>query len=230
MFTGICGPNKSQARHHCSDEYIVFKGTITVKNPNNDAYEKKLAFKNNAPFISWISKINNTLIDNAEVLNIVTSIYKFFEYSKNCSKTSGSLWNYYSDDPISGVEDNINYSVKDSKSFDYKTSITGKLEGKNATKDVEIAVSLKHVSNFQRALDIPLINCEVSLTLTWSENFVLTSKGTRDVNPNANPAVVHINNPADATLKITHTKLYVSLDQLYVLLDQFKTIINCWSI
>ena len=74
MFTGICGPNKSQARHHWSDEYTVFKGTIAVKNPNNDAYDKKLAFKNNAPFISWISKINNTLIDNVEVLDIVTSM------------------------------------------------------------------------------------------------------------------------------------------------------------
>ena len=49
-----------------SDAYIVVKGTITVTDPNNDAYDNKLAFKNNEPFISCISKINNTLIDNAE--------------------------------------------------------------------------------------------------------------------------------------------------------------------
>ena len=48
-----------------SDTYIVVKGKITVTNPNNDAYGKKLAFKNNAPFLSCILKINNTLIDNA---------------------------------------------------------------------------------------------------------------------------------------------------------------------
>ena len=47
------------------DAYIVVKGKITVTNPNNDAYDKKLAFKNNAPFLSCILKINNTLIDNA---------------------------------------------------------------------------------------------------------------------------------------------------------------------
>ena len=89
---------------------------------------KKLAFKNNAPFVSCISKINNTLTDNVEDLDIVMPMYNLFEYSKNYSKTTGSLWNYYRDEPNSGVggpNNNINYSMKDSKSFDYKTSITG---------------------------------------------------------------------------------------------------------
>ena len=50
-----------------SDAYIAVRRTITVADPNNDGYEKKLAFKNNALFISYISKIKNILIDNAEV-------------------------------------------------------------------------------------------------------------------------------------------------------------------
>ena len=54
-----------------SDAFIAVKGKITVTNPNNNGYDKKLAFKNNAPFLSCISKINNTLIDNAEDLDIV---------------------------------------------------------------------------------------------------------------------------------------------------------------
>ena len=58
-----------------SDAYIVVEGKITVTNPNNDAYYKKLALKNNAPFLSCISKINNTLIDNAENLDIVMPMY-----------------------------------------------------------------------------------------------------------------------------------------------------------
>ena len=74
----------------CSDAYIVVKGTITVPEPDNDAYDKKLAFKNNIPFISCISKINNTLIDNAEDLDIVISVYNLIEYNKNYSKTTGS--------------------------------------------------------------------------------------------------------------------------------------------
>ena len=118
-----------------SDAYIVFKGKIIVTNPNNDAYDKKLAFKNSAPFTSCISKINNALIDNAEDLDIVMPMYNLLEYSKNYRKTVGSLWNCYRDEPNSGTEGNINYSIKNSKSFDYKTSITGKLEGNNVEKD-----------------------------------------------------------------------------------------------
>ena len=80
------------------------------------------------------------------------------------------MWNYYRDEPNSGAVGNINYSIKYSKSFDYKTSIPGKLEGNNAEKDnIEIVAPLKYLSNFWRTLDVPLINCEVSLTLTWSE-------------------------------------------------------------
>ena len=56
-------------------------------------------------------------------------------------------------------------STKDSKSFDYKTSITGKLEGNNTEKEVEIVVSLKHLSNFWRTLHMPLINCEIYLKM-----------------------------------------------------------------
>ena len=56
---------------------------------------------------------------------------------------------------------------------------------------------------------MPLIHCEVSLILTWSENCVLTSKATREADPDANPVVVEINNPTSAVFNITDTKLYV---------------------
>ena len=143
-------------------------------------------------------------------------MYNLLEYSKNYSKTTGSFWNYYRDEPNSGVggaDNNINYSIKDSKSFDYKTSITGKLEGNNTEKEVEIVVPLKYLSNFWRTLNMPLINCEINLILTWSENCVLTSKATRDAVPaqGGNPAVAAVNNPANATIKITEVKLYVTI-------------------
>ena len=135
---------------HFGDAYIVIKGTITVINPNDANYNKKLALKNNAPKFC-ISKINNTLIDNAEDLDIVMSMYNLFEYSKNYRKATRSLWNYYRDEPNGGVggeNNNVNVSIKDSKSFDYKTSITVKLEGINTTKDTEIIMPLKYLSNF----------------------------------------------------------------------------------
>ena len=192
---------------HFSGAYIVVKATIIVRNPDNNAYDKKLALKNSAPFVSCISEINNTLIDNAEDFDVVMPMYNLFEYSKSYSKTTSSLWNYYTDEPNSGLggtDNNINYSIKDSKSFGYKTSITGKLEGNN-TEKVEIVVPLKHLSSFWRRLDMPSINCEINLILTRTENCVLTSKATRDADPNADPAVAAINAPTKATFKITDT-------------------------
>ena len=194
-----------------SDANIVAKGKIIVINLDNDVYDKKLAFKNNAPFTSCILKVNNTLIDNAEDLDIVMPMYNLIEHSKNYRKTTGSIWNYYRHEPSSGGVGNINYSIKDSKSFNYKTSITGKLKVTVEKDDVEIVVLLKYLSNLWRTLDIPLINCEVSLTLTWSENCVITSKATKEADPDADPPVAGINSPTNATFKIKDTKLNVQI-------------------
>ena len=121
-------------------------------------------------------------------------MYNLIEYGKSFSKTSGTLWNYYRDEPNSGAVGDINYSIRGSKSFDYKTSITERLEGNNTEKEVEIVVPLKHLSNFWRTLDMPLINCEINLIFTWSENCVTRSKAIRDVDTNADPAVAAVNN------------------------------------
>ena len=76
---------------------------------------KKIAFENNAPFNSCITKINNTLIINAEDSDIVMPMYNLIEYSRNYRKTTGSLWNYYRDEPNSGFDgegnSRINYSI-----------------------------------------------------------------------------------------------------------------------
>ena len=61
---------------------------------------------------------------------------------------------------------------------------------------------------------MPLINCETSLNLTWSENCVITTKATKDADPDANPPVTAINNPTNATFKINDTKLYVPVVKL----------------
>ena len=92
------------------------------------------------------------------------------------------VWNYYKDEPNSPVADNHNAdSITNSTSFKYKSSITGKIVLNRSTKKVEFAVPLKHLSNFWRTLDVPSINCKVSLTLTWSDNCVLTDMITHVV-------------------------------------------------
>ena len=111
-------------------------------------------------------------------------MYNLLEYNKNYRKTTGSFWNYYRDEPneesTGGGIGAIKYSIRNWKSFDYKTSITGTLEGDNTEKEAEIVVPLKHFINFWRTLDIPLINREINLILAWSENCVLTSKAQKD--------------------------------------------------
>ena len=164
--------------------------------------------KNGAPFISCVSKINNVLIEIAEDLDVAISIYNLIEYAKNYSKTTETLQNFYRDEPNSGLNNGINYCVVDSKSFDYKTKFIESVTNANLIKqNVKVVVPLKHLSKFQKTLDIPLINCEISLVLTWSENCVLTSKSTRTGNYENDPVVSRIYDPADATFKITDTKL-----------------------
>ena len=100
-----------------SDAYIVVKGTIDLLAAAANEYdkaEKDFAFKNNAPFRSCISKINSTLIDNAEDLDIVMPMYNLLKFSQNYSMTSGSLWNYYRDEI-----DDVDGNASDGKSFEY---------------------------------------------------------------------------------------------------------------
>ena len=121
---------------------------------------KATSFKNNAPFINCVSKINGVKSDNAEHLDIVMPMYNLLEYSKNYKKTTGSLWKYYRDEPSNPLS-------SDSESFKYKTSIQRNTynvgdgeEGYDANKvdknETEVVIPLKHLSNFLRSLNIPL--------------------------------------------------------------------------
>ena len=157
-----------------TDSYILVKGTITTTGEGADAgaeradeRDKGVTFKNCAPFSKCISRINNTDIDNAHDIGIVMPMYNLIEYIDNYSKTSGSLWQYYKDDP--------NDNIANSESFKSKVKITGKTPNNGNTKDVEIIVPLKYLSNFWRTLEMPLINCEVNLILTWSKDCVITN-------------------------------------------------------
>ena len=75
-----------------SNVYIIVKGTITIVRPNTEKRNKEITFKNNAPFINCMSKINGIKIDNAEDLDVVMPMYNLLEYSKNYKKTTGILW------------------------------------------------------------------------------------------------------------------------------------------
>ena len=93
--------------------------------------------------------------------------YNLIEYSDNYSKRSRILWQYYRDDP--------NDNITQSESFKYKIKIPGKTPAAGNSKDVEIAVPLKYLSNFRRTPEMLSINCEIDLILTWSEDCVISS-------------------------------------------------------
>ena len=118
-----------------SDAYIALKRNITVTYQDNAKRNKSIAFKNNAPFINYISKINGVQIGNAEDLNVVMPVYNLFEYSKNYRKTTGNLWNYYRDEPNKPLYSN-------SESFKYKTSITGNTDNVGMVKLVMMQTKL----------------------------------------------------------------------------------------
>ena len=93
---------------------------------------------------------------------------------KIIKKTTGSLWNYYRDEPSNPLS-------SDSESFKYKTSIVGKtLEDNDPLTNAKVVIPLKHLTNFWRSLNIPLINCEVELFLTWSKNCLLVDMTERE--------------------------------------------------
>ena len=103
-----------------SDAYILVKGTITVtapgvnNNANNirDKRNRPVILKNNAPFVSCITRINGESIENADDLNIVMSMYNLLEYSKKYRKTIGSLYNYYRDELSDNADDNNFGNIK----------------------------------------------------------------------------------------------------------------------
>ena len=174
--------------------YIVAKGIVTVSADERDRDEmnRQVILKNNTSFISCISRINGVLGENAENLDIVMPMCNLLEYRKNYSKTSASLWNYYSYELTDETNDNNgpNKNVINLKSFKYNTSITESTynvprriagvdgnpvndpnydQNKRGRKEVEIAVPLKDLGNFWSSLNILLLYCEVPLALSWSQ-------------------------------------------------------------
>ena len=191
------------------------------KNRAIDGYNGSLILKNNALFINCISKINNALIDNAEDLDIIMHEYNLIEYIKNYSKNL----------VLYGIKQemfHVTLYITTSEYFKYMASITGKTAHDGNTKEVNFSVTLKHLSNFWRILDMPLISCEVSVTLTWSKNCVITDEATQDADANVNPPVPEIKVSAGAIFEITDTKLNVPVVTLSTQddnksLEQLKT-------
>ena len=151
-------------------------------------------------------------------------MYNLLEYSKNYRKAIGSLYNYYRDEltndniPANNVFNDIR--VVNSNTFKYKNKIIGNTynvaagaagydANKNGTQTIELAIALKYLGNFWRALNIPIISCEVSLELKWNKNCVITSLKRRAIDKNNPPN--RDGAPTCSTLAKNDCKLYTSV-------------------
>ena len=155
-------------------------------------------------------------------------MYNLLEYSKNYRKTIVSLYNYYRDELNDDADNNnfANNNVVSSNTFNYKDKIIGNIYYVDSTivpaaggareanpdydannsgkKSIELAIPLKYLGNFWRALNIPLISCEVSLELKWNKTCVITSQQIGVNLDGGNTAA-----PTGATLTINDCKLYI---------------------
>ena len=129
-------------------------------------------------------------------------MYNLIEYSDNYSDTSGSLWDFKRDEIINNADVT---NDDNAPSFKYKANLIGNTENNGRKNGVKIAVPLKHLSNFWRSLEIPLINCKADLSLKRTENCVLSG------GENINDAGAVANRGTTATFKITDAKLYVPI-------------------
>ena len=128
--------------------------------------------------------MNNTQIDNAEYIDIVTPVYNLIEYSDDYSNTSGSLWQYFKEIPaVNNAGNIVDFNgANATDSFNFKTKITSQTGDNGRMDNVEIMVPLKYLSNFCRTIEMPLINYEVELILTWSANCVIIYTDVADQN------------------------------------------------
>ena len=210
-----------------SDAYILVNCTNTVTantgaNNIRDKKNRKLILKINAPFapINSPTRINGELIEDVDYLDVVMPMYNLLEYSKNYRKTIGSSYNCYRDEltndniPAGNVFNNVR--VVNSNTFKYKNKIIGNTcnagaagydANKNGTQTIELAIPLKYLGNFWRALNMLLISCEVSLELKWNRNCVITSLEQRAIDENDPPN--RDDAPTGSTLAINDCKLYI---------------------
>ena len=127
-----------------SDAYILVTRNITVTGGNNNT---KVAFTNCAPFNKCRTEINETFVDEADIINITMPMCNLLEYSDIYSDTSGSLWNFKRDE----IEEDADLTINNASSFKLYLIGNTVADGANGKKEnVKIAVSLKYLCNFWR--------------------------------------------------------------------------------
>ena len=149
-----------------ADAYILVDGTIRAATAGANT---KLILKNCAPFTKCNLESNDEYVDTAENLDIVMPMYNLIEYSDNYQDSSATLYQYKREEPSANITNDL--TQNNSISFKYKAKLLGDPTVADGIKrlNVKIVVPLKHLSNFFRSLEMPLIDCKIKLNLTWKK-------------------------------------------------------------
>ena len=146
-----------------AEAYILIDGTIRATDAVNAT---RLALENCAPFTKCNLESNDEHVDTAENLAIVMPMYNLIEYSDNYQNSSATLYQYKRDEPPEDY-DVGDLTADNSSSFEYKikllgnvTEVVGNAAGVRRL-NVKVVVPLKHLRNFFRSLEMPLINCKI---------------------------------------------------------------------
>ena len=173
-----------------SEAYILVTGDIAVVNGNNNT---KVAFKNCHPFTRSVIHLNDEHVDTAENLDLTMNLYNLIEYSDNYADTTASLYQYKRQEQPKGNDTNlINVTTDNSSSFKYKSSLLKGLTTRDVAANVnpnianahrlwsnaKIAVPLKYISNFFRALELPLINTKLYIELNCTKHCIISKFAT----------------------------------------------------
>ena len=170
-----------------SDVYILVTGNIKVKN-GDDA--TRVAIKNCHPFTRTSFKLNDEQVDTADNLDLTMNLYNLLEYSDKYADTTGSLYQYQRPEPRD-ANSNVGNLGTALSSLKYQSGLVQKqLTTPNSEnvpantdpnfanihriwKNIRIVVPLKHISNFCRNLQLPLINTKLCMELNWTKYSVL---------------------------------------------------------
>ena len=170
-----------------SDVYILVTGNIKVKN-GDDA--TRVAIKNCHPFTRTSFKLNDEQVDTADNLDLTMNLYNLLEYSDKYADTTGSLYQYQRPEPRD-ANSNVGNLGTALSSLKYQSGLVQKqLTTPNSEnvpantdpnfanihriwKNIRIVVPLKHISNFCRNLELPLINTKLCMELNWTKYSVL---------------------------------------------------------
>ena len=138
-----------------SDAYILVTGHIRNKVDG----DRNVAFKNCAPFRTCTVNLNYEFVEKAEDIDLVLPMYNLLEYSDNYQDSTGPLYHFKRDEPPA-------------TNGDIEAATTKLIKGTDANhkEGIKLVVPLKYLSNFFRALEMPLVNCKVNLELTWDKD------------------------------------------------------------